>query len=235
MSSAERAREPGAVSELRELADRMFSRAAGAALSSGNHVRLLEDGRENYAAWLDAIRSAGKYIHFENYFLRDDDVGREFAAEFASKARAGVHVRVLYDWMGGFGKTSKGFWKALRTSGVDVRVYNRPQFSSPFGWLSRNHRKSLLVDGQVGFVSGLCVGQEWLGNPARNIAPWRDTGIEIRGPAVAEIARAFARTWSLAGSPLAAHDATPVAAASGGINLRVVSSEPASTGMRWTA
>ena len=66
MSSAERAREPGAVSELRELADRMFSRAAGAALSSGNHVRLLEDGRENYAAWLDAIRSAGKYIHFEN-------------------------------------------------------------------------------------------------------------------------------------------------------------------------
>lgn len=231
MSSAERAREPGAVSELRELADRMFSRAAGAALSSGNHVRLLEDGRENYAAWLDAIRSAEKYIHFENYFLRDDDVGREFAAEFASKARAGVHVRVLYDWMGGFGKTSKGFWKALRTTGVDVRVYNRPQFSSPFGWLSRNHRKSLLVDGQVGFVSGLCIGQEWLGNPARNIAPWRDTGIEIRGPAVAEIARAFARTWSLAGSPLAAHDATPVAAASGGINLRVVSSEPASTGM----
>jgi len=223
--------ERAATPELRELADRMFSRAAGAPLISGNHVRLLEDGRENYAAWLEAIRSASGSIHFENYFIREDEVGREFAEAFIAKARAGVRVRVLCDWMGGFRKGSRRFWKALRSSGVEIRIFNPPQFSSPLGWLSRNHRKSLLVDGHVGFVSGLCVGREWLGNPPQGIASWRDTGIEIRGPAVAAIARAFVRTWSLAGAPLPDGDAVHEPAPAGDVSLRIVSSEPATAGM----
>src|SRR5690606_7438975 len=132
-------------------------------------------------------------VHFENYFIVDDEVGREFAEAFAAKARAGVRVRIVYDWLGGFGKASRGFWKRLESAGVEVRAHNPPQLSSPFGWLSRNHRKMLVVDGTIGFVTGLCVGRMWVGDPERNVAPWRDTGIEIRGPAVAEMARAFAR------------------------------------------
>jgi len=89
----------------------MFSRAAGAPLIGGNHVDLLEDGRENYAAWLEAIRSAKHLVHFENYFLRDDEVGREFAAAFMAAARRGARVRILCDWMGGFGVR---FQRALR-------------------------------------------------------------------------------------------------------------------------
>lgn len=220
-----------ALPELRELADRMFSRAAGAPLIAGNSVRLLEDGRENYPAWLAAIRSAENHIHFENYFLRDDDIGREFGAAFADKAKAGVRVRILCDWMGGFGKASRGFWKTLRSAGAEVRIYNPPQFSNPFGWLSRNHRKSLTVDSDVGFVAGLCVGREWLGDSSRGIAPWRDTGIEVRGPAVAGIARAFARTWSLAGTPLDVATAIREPAPAGDMNLRIVSSEPATAGI----
>ncbi len=218
--------------QLRELADRMFSRAAGAALIAGNHVRLLEDGRENYPAWLAAIRSAQKQVHFENYFVLDDEVGNELAEAFTAKAREGVRVRVLYDWLGGLGKTSRAFWRKLRAAGVEVRVHNPAVLSSPHRWLSRDHRKTLTVDGAVGFVSGLCVGRMWVGDPARNVLPWRDTGVEIRGPAVAEIARAFARSWALAGPPLPEGDGVlePPPPA-GDVSLRIVSSDPATASM----
>lgn len=223
--------ERGALPQLRELADRMFSRAAGAPLIGGNQVRLLEDGQENYPAWLAAIRAATDQVHFENYFIHDDDVGRELAEAFIERARQGVRVRVLYDWMGGLGKASRRYWQNLRAAGVEVRAYNPLQLSRPFGWVSRNHRKALVVDGNIGFVTGLCVGQMWLGDPERDIAPWRDTGVEIRGPAVAEIARAFAQSWALAGPPIAEsepiHEPLPV----GDVNLRIVSSEPATAGM----
>jgi cardiolipin synthase len=210
----------------------MFSRAAGAGLIAGNHVRLLEDGRENYPAWLAAIRSARKQVHFENYFVLDDEVGNELAEAFVAKAREGVRVRVLYDWLGGLGKTSRAYWRKLRAAGVEVRVHNPPVLSSPHRWLSRDHRKTLTVDGAVGFVSGLCVGKMWVGDPKSNVVPWRDTGVEIRGPAVAEIAKAFARNWALAGPPLPEGDGVlePPPPA-GDVSLRIVSSDPATASM----
>ncbi len=233
MNSATRAKpeERAALPPLRELADRMFSRVAGAPLIAGNEVRLLEDGHENYSAWLAAIRSAENHVHFENYFLRADETGWEFAEAFAAKARAGVRVRIVYDWLGDLGKASRGFWKMLRGAGVEVRAFNPPQLSSPLGWVSRNHRKTLIVDGAVGFVSGLCVGRMWLGDPARNIAPWRDTGVQIRGPAVAEIARAFARSWSFAGPPLPETEVIREPPPAGDVSLRIVPGEPATAGM----
>jgi cardiolipin synthase len=209
----------------------MFSRAAGAPLIGGNQVRLLEDGRENYPAWLAAIRAAKGYVHFENYFIYNDEVGREFADAFMAKAREGVRVRIVYDWIGGFGKARRKFWNTLRRAGVEVRAFNPPQLASPFGWVSRDHRKTLVVDGEIGFVTGLCVGQMWLGDPARDIAPWRDTGVEIQGPAVAEIARAFARSWALTGPPLAESEVIREAEVAGEVNLRIVSSEPATANL----
>ena len=77
--------------------------------------------------------------------------------------------------------------------------FNPFRFDSPLGWLSRDHRKTIAIDGRVGFVSGLCVSATWLGDPARRIEPWRDTGIEIRGPAVAELDAAFAPVWQACG------------------------------------
>jgi len=220
-----------AVPQLRELADRMFSRAAGAPLIGGNRVRLLEDGRENYPAWLAAIRSAKEHVHFENYFIQEDEVGHEFAEAFSARAREGVRVRLLHDWMGVRGKTSRRFWKKLRASGVEVRVYNPPRLSSPLGWLSRDHRKTLVVDGAIGFVSGLCVGQMWVGDPGRNIPAWRDTGVEIRGPAVVEMARAFAGSWALAGPPLEESELSHEPPPEGDVSVRIVSSEPAVASM----
>jgi len=77
-----------------------------------------------------------------------------------------------------------------------------PHFYSPFGWLLRDHRKMLAVDGEVGFITGLCVGRMWVGDPAKKTQPWRDTGIEVRGPAVAEIEHAFAQIWATLGESL---------------------------------
>lgn len=218
-----------ALPELRELADRAFSRAAGASLIGGNQARLLMDAAENYPRWLEAIRSAKHHIHLEMFFIVEDEVGEQFAEALRAKAREGVRVRLLYDWMGNLAKASRGFWKSLRAAGVEVCAYNPPRLASPFGWLSRDHRKALVIDDEVGFISGLCVGSVWLGDPERELPPWRDTGIEIRGPALAEIERAFARTWGLAGG--ATFELAPAPLPRGDVNMRIVSSEPGTAGM----
>jgi len=215
------------------MADRAFSRAAGAALIQGNWVRLLKDARENYPAWLAAIHAAKRYIHFESYIVHEDDAGRQFAAALIGKAREGIRVRLIYDWMGGLGNTSRRFWKHLRAGGVEVRCYNPPRLESPFGWLSRDHRKMLAVDGKVGFVSGLCVGQEWVGQPKKKIDPWRDTGIEVRGYAVAEIEHAFAQVWGTLGGGIPDDEFTGMGelTQAGEVSLRIVATLPATAGL----
>ena len=220
------------VTEIRALADQAFSRAAGAPLVEGNHVRLLKDARENYPAWLDAIGAAKRYIHFESFIIHEDDTGRKFADALIGKAREGVRLRLIYDWIGGFGKTSRRFWDRLRAGGVEVRCYNPPRLDSPLGWLSRDHRKMLSVDGQVGFVSGLCVGRMWEGVPEKKIEPWRDTGIEVRGPSVADIEQAFAQVWAMIGEPIPERElvSRDALAQAGETAIRIVANIPATEG-----
>jgi cardiolipin synthase len=91
----------------RVLAERALSRAAGAPLTTGNSVRILQNASENYPAWLAAIRGAQHAIFFENYIIAADEIGREFAAALTERARAGVRVRVIYDWMGTLGLGSR--------------------------------------------------------------------------------------------------------------------------------
>lgn len=217
----------------RLLAEQAFSRAAGAPLINGNSLRLLRDAAENYPAWLTAIRQAQYCIHFENYIIQDDIIGREFIAALAERARAGVTVRLLYDWMGSFFPASRQLFQPLLAAGGEVRAFNPARLDSPFGWLTRDHRKSLTVDGRIGYVTGLCVSQRWTGNSANNIAPWRDTGIEVQGPAVADIIAAFAQTWSHCGSPLPAHEipAADSIPAAGSMTLRVIASTPYNSGL----
>jgi len=218
---------------LRLLADQAFSRAAGAPLVSGNAVRVLKDADENFPAWLEALRAAERSIFFESYIVGDDPTGREFRDAMAERARAGVRVRVVHDWLGSTGKIVKGFWRPLLDAGAAVRAFNPPRFDSPLGWLSRDHRKSICVDGRVAFVSGLCVSQAWRGDPATGKEAWRDTGIEIRGPAVADVERAFAQVWAATGAQLDDADMTAPAsiAVAGEVALRVVASAPATAGL----
>ncbi|HOT98348.1 MAG TPA: phospholipase D-like domain-containing protein [bacterium] len=221
------------LADLRVLAGHAFSRAAGAPLIPDNQVRLLRDAAENYPAWLTAIAAAQRHIHLESYILYDDETGRRFAEALMARARDGVRVRLIYDWLGGVGKSSRKFWSRLRASGVDVRCYNPPRLDRPLGWISRDHRKMLAVDGEVGFVSGLCIGRAWEGVPAKRIEPWRDTGVEVRGPAVAEIEKAFAQVWAMMGEPLPAAERPSIIGQppAGTASLRVVANVPATAGL----
>ncbi len=193
-------------------------------------MRLLKDGCENFPAWLDAIRSAQQWIHFETYILHEDKIGKVFAEALCERARAGVKVRLLIDWLGNLMKTSPKFWRMLRQAGVEARSFGYPSIDSPLGWVSRDHRKSLIIDGQTAFVSGLCVGDDWTddGHEAQ-----RDTGVMIQGPAVADVEAAFAESWAMTGSrvlpeELPAQELIPPA---GDVALRVIATMPATWGV----
>jgi cardiolipin synthase len=225
--------EQAALAAVRALANQAFSRASGAPLVEGNHVRLLQDARENYPAWLAAIGGAKRHVHFENYLFYEDEAGRLFADALMAKVRAGVRVRLLYDWLGSFRKASSTFWERLRAAGVEVRCYNPPRFGSPLGWISRDHRKTISVDGEVSFVTGLCIGRMWMGEPERGLEPWRDTGVEVRGPSVAAIEQGFAEIWTMTGEPLPQEErvSREGRAREGAAALRVVASLPATAGL----
>lgn len=212
---------------IRPIAERAVSRAAGAPLVGGNAVRLLIDAEANYDAWMAAISGAKQAIYFENYIIATDATGRRFRDALTEKAREGVKVRVLQDWMGSM-SAGRRFWGPLINEGGIVRVHNPPQFDSPLGWLSRDHRKSLVVDGHTGFVSGVCLSDRWLGDPGRNIEPWRDTGVEIRGPAVSDLMAAFAQVWAENGAKLRQSELAelPQAEAVGEVHLRVIATAP---------
>ncbi len=216
---------------VREWANQVFSRASGAPLREGNQVTLLKDASENYPAWLNAIGDARQTVDFEMYIIHEDHQGQVFADALLRKAAEGVQVRLLYDWMGGFRKTSARFWNRLRTGGIDVRCYNPPRFDRPLAWLSRDHRKTITIDSELAFVTGLCVGRMWVGDRSRHVDPWRDTGIAIRGPAVADVKAAFADAWAAAGGEA---PRSPVARAplpAGDVPLRVVATVPNTAGL----
>ena len=212
------------------LADQAFSRTAGAPLVGGNAVRLLKDGCENYPSWLDAIRSAQHWIHFETYILHEDKIGKLFAEALCERARAGVKVRLLIDWLGNMMKTSPKFWRMLRQAGVEARSFGYPTIDSPLGWVSRDHRKSLVIDGRVAFVSGLCVGDDWTddGHEAQ-----RDTGVMIQGPAVADVEAAFAESWATTGHRVPPEEllAANLIPPAGDVSLRVIATMPSTWGV----
>lgn len=212
-------------------ADLAFSRAAGAPLVDGNAVRLLTDAAENYPAWLAAIAGAERFVHFESYIIHDDRAGALFAAALSERARAGVRVRVIYDWLGAVGATPAAFWYPLEDAGVEVRAFNRPVAWRPLAWLSRDHRKMLAVDGRVAYVSGLCVGDAWVGSAT--VAPWRDTGVEIAGPAVADVHGEFAEIWAAMGGPLPVEERPRRDGLErrGDVALRVIGSRPSAASM----
>lgn len=197
----------------------------GSLTSCGNEIRLQFEGPSTFSSWLEAISSAEKFVYFENYLVRDDEVGRSFRDALIAKARQGVPVYVIYDWFGCWA-TPRRFWKPLRQAGVHVRAFNPPriQLGDAFGGMQRDHRKLVVVDAEIAHVSGLCVGIEWAGTSSE--APWRDTGVEIRGPAAHAAALAFEGLWGRIGDPVF-HAATLSASAEvGNTPVWLIEGEP---------
>lgn len=189
------------IDPLEALASWAFSRVADAQQSSGNDLRILCDGPETFAVWLQAIDRASATVHLENYIVQGDAIGEAFSEALINAQRRGVACRVLYDWLGCLTRTSRRFWRRLSDAGVHVRQYNPPHLGNPLRLISRDHRKVLCVDGTVAFTGGLCIGHDWVGDPARGVPPWRDTAVEIHGPAVAHVEAAFLDSWEVAIGP----------------------------------
>jgi phosphatidylserine/phosphatidylglycerophosphate/cardiolipin synthase-like enzyme len=217
---------------LRTVADQAFSRTAGAPLVDGNAARVLRDASENYPVWEAAIAAARRAINVEMYIFHRDDVGRRYVALLAERARAGVAVRVIYDWFGSGTGPLLGLFKPLLAAGGEVYAFNPPGISSALGWLRRDHRKLITIDGRVAFISGLCIGKAWEGEPEKGRQPWRDTGIEIIGPAVTHADAAFASSWELCSGrqlPPPVHDSEIPTA--GDVSLRLIPTEPFTANM----
>ena len=203
--------------------DRALDRACGARPIPGNRVRYVTDA-DAFDTMRTLLRDATTVVHFENYIIRNDATGREFADLLADAAHRGVTVRVLYDTFG-CRWTGRAYWDRLRRSGVEVRALG-VNLLRPVRSLRRDHRKFVGVDGRMALVGGFCIGDEWVGDPARRRLPWRDTAVEICGPAAAALDLTFERLWGQLGPPLQRPDRAVRADACGPAAARVVDGRP---------
>jgi cardiolipin synthase len=188
-------------------------------------VRVLIDGPEVYARMLEVIAQATRWIHFENYIIRSDETGWRFAEALIAKAREGVHVRVLHDWFGSSNTRGK-YWRTLRGAGIDVRAFHPFRPLDLVANVSRNHRKLVVVDGTRAVLGGLCIGNEWVGEAQGGRWPWRDTAVEVAGPAAGLLDRTFGNVWNIAGDELSPDELAGSIEPQGEAEVRVISGEP---------
>jgi cardiolipin synthase len=207
-------------------------------LTKGNNVVLLADGQATYAAMFKALQHAKDHINLETYIMEDDDVGRKFADLLLQKQAEGIQVNLLYDSLGCM-NTPVAFFQRLREGGVQVVEFNpiNPlKAGEQWALLHRDHRKILIIDGKVAIIGGVNISEVYSSRPFRRTqdtkAPihWRDTDIQIRGPAVAEVQKLFLETWRTQKGPnLSERNYFPDLKEEGRALVRVIGSTPGQT------
>lgn len=180
---------------------RLLNVCSGRPVTLGNQVKVLTNGKETFAAILHAIEQARHHIHLDYYTIRDDGIGQQFLTLLTAKAKAGIEVRVLYDGIGSV-HLSKRYIKELQQAGVQVSCF-LPARAALFKRLlnSRNHSKIAVIDGRIGFVGGINIGDEYLGKDER-LGFWRDTQLQLEGDSVYFLQELFMKDWELAAKEL---------------------------------
>lgn len=186
----------------------MEEAATGSPLISGNKTTLLFDGPQAMSAMMNAIRGAQDNINLETYIFDQDELGRQFAELLIEKQKAGVQVNILYDSIGSL-STPKAFFDRMRQAGIKLIEFNPVNPLRRFGsWRlnNRDHRKILVVDGKIAFTGGVNITEDYARSSlfrsggSRNRSPdelgWRDTHIQLEGPAVASMQLLFLDTWA---------------------------------------
>jgi cardiolipin synthase A/B len=172
-------------------------------LIKGNSVALLADGEATYAAMFKAIESAKYHINLESFIFEDDEAGRKFADRLLQKRAAGVKVHLMYDAVGSM-NTPEVFFQRLRDAGIEVVCFNplNPlEHRDEWGLTHRDHRKILIVDGRLAIMGGVNISKVYSSSPRRRQQNgktpihWRDTDIQIEGPAVGELQKLFIDSW----------------------------------------
>ncbi len=166
----------------------------GRAYVAGNDVKLLRNGDEIFPAMLDAIQAARVSITFETYIYWSGEIGKRFADALSARARSGVTVHVLLDWVGS-AKMDQKLLDEMTDAGVQMRRFHRPKWSNIDRMNNRTHRKLLVVDGLVGFTGGVGIAQLWTG-AAQDPDHWRDSHFKVTGPVVGQIQATFLENWT---------------------------------------
>jgi cardiolipin synthase A/B len=213
--------------------DPQFQRELGTLLGppilAGNRVANLENGVEIFPAMLKAIRQAKRTINFETFIYWSGEIGREFVEALAERARAGVEVQVLLDWVGSQ-KMDENLVEELRSAGVKVERYHPLEWYHLARMNNRTHRKLLVVDGQVGFTGGVGIADNWDGN-ADSPEHWRDSHYRIEGPAVAQMQAAFLDNWiKTTGAVLQGEGYFPPLESAGDTEAQVFTASPSGGG-----
>jgi cardiolipin synthase len=167
--------------------------ATGTHILPGNDFRIYNNGDQFYPAMIDAINRAEVSITVEAYIYWAGDIGRLFAQAIAAKAREGVHVKILLDYVGS-STIGDEILELLEGGGCEVRWYNPVRWYNLGLVNNRTHRKSLIIDGVTAFTGGAGIADHWMGN-AEDPEHWRDINVRLRGPAVQTLQTGFARNW----------------------------------------
>lgn len=208
-----------------------FERALGSLLGpgivGGNAVTELLNGDQIFPPMLAAIQGAKKSITFETYIYWSGDIGKQFADALSERARAGVRVHVLLDWVGS-AKMDESYLTEMQQAGVQIEKFHKPHWYNLARLNNRTHRKLLVVDGQVGFTGGVGIAPHWMGN-AQDPDHWRDSHYLVRGPVVAQMQATFLDNWlKVTGKVLHGELYFPPIAPAGAQKAQMFSSSPSS-------
>ncbi|RJG04572.1 cardiolipin synthase [Noviherbaspirillum sedimenti] len=209
--------------------DPQFQRTMGVMLGPtivpGNRVEVLVNGDGIFPAMLEAIRAAKQTITFETYIYWSGDIGRQFADALAERARAGVKVHVLLDWVGS-SKMEDAQIDEMRQAGVEVLKYRPLRWYNISRINNRTHRKLLVVDGAIGFTGGVGIADKWTGN-AQDPDHWRDSHFRVEGPVVTQMQAVVMDNWmQTTGKVLHGADYFPMQQPAGDSAAQMFSSSP---------
>ncbi|WP_202840385.1 phospholipase D-like domain-containing protein [Luteimonas saliphila] len=172
---------------------REMSVLLGPSILAGNHIEDFQNGDQIFPAMLEAIRGARRTITMETYIYWSGEIGKEFAEALSARARDGVAVHLVVDWVGSI-KMDEQLLSLMEDAGVRVERY-RPLHWYNLGRMNnRTHRKLLVVDGRIGFTGGVGIADQWTGH-AQDPDHWRESHFRIGGPAVAQMQSAFNDNW----------------------------------------
>lgn len=198
----------------------------GSAISPNNRVDVLRNADITYEAMLKAIEKAEEHIHFEFYTIRHDEIGKKFQEALIRKAMQGVKVRVIYDGIGSY-SLSTAYINSFKQAGIEIYPFLRPLiafFDKRMNY--RNHRKIIVIDGLVGFVGGINIGDEYLGGDPK-LGFWRDTHLMLHGDSVYYLQTTFITDWLfVSGERLAENSLFPEHHESKTSLVQVISSGP---------
>jgi cardiolipin synthase A/B len=206
--------------------EREMGTLLGPAILPGNHITALQNGDEIFPAMLAAIRAAQKTINFETYIYWSGATGEEFASALIERARAGVKVHLMLDWLGSE-KMTPALLSRMKEAGIEAERYHALHWYSLGRLNNRTHRKVLIVDGKTGFTGGVGIADQWTGN-AQDPDHWRDLHFQIEGPVVAQFQAAFLDNWiKTTGRVLNGTDYFPALDAAGDEKMQMFMSSPA--------